>query len=71
MKAIKAKKAVDDGKIPCTIETLYKWHNKNKYPGLLFKVSGFLMIDIDQWKKIAKEAKEENIKRSQTKNNEG
>ena len=33
---------------PFTIQTLYNWHYKNKYPGFLVKLAGSLCVDMDK-----------------------
>ena len=33
---------------PFKVQTLYTWHYKNKYPGLLVKFAGSLCVDMDR-----------------------
>ena len=49
---------------PLNQNTAYKYHSKKKYPALLFKVAGKLMVDLDEWENMAKQAREAQIKES-------
>ncbi|WP_462269289.1 hypothetical protein [Desulfobacter sp.] len=43
---------------PLNLNTAYKYHSIKKYPALLFKVAGRLMVDMDEYHNMAKQAKE-------------
>ena len=47
---------------PLNQNTAYKYHSMKKYPALLFKVAGKLMVDMDEYYNMAKQAREEQIK---------
>ena len=47
---------------PLNPNTAYKYHSKKKYPALLFKVAGKLMMDMDEYYNMAQQAKEAQIK---------
>lgn len=49
---------------PLNPNTAYKYHSKKKYPALLFKVAGKLFVDLDEWQRMAEQAKEAHIKES-------
>jgi len=46
------------GELPVTRNTVYKWHCEKKYPRLIFKVSGILYFDMEEWLSMAIRAKE-------------
>jgi len=50
--------AIDDKRVPVPVGTLYQWHSKNRYPGLLVKVGGKLFFDLEKWGFIVEKAKE-------------
>ncbi len=47
---------------PLNQNTAYKYHSTKKYPALLFKVAGKLMVDMDEYYNMAKQAREAQIK---------
>ena len=51
-------------RLPIAKNTAYKWHSLKKYPALLFKVGGKLFFDLEEWDRMANEAKERQIKES-------
>jgi len=52
MKLVRVTKLPED--FPFKIQTLYCWHYKNKYPGLLVKMAGSLCVDMDRMSDIVK-----------------
>ena len=50
---------------PLNKNTAYKYHSLKKYPALLFKVAGRLMVDMDEYNNMAKQAREAQIKEAQ------
>jgi len=50
MKLVRVTKLPED--FPFKIHTLYCWHYKNKYPGLLVKMAGSLCVDMDRLEEI-------------------
>lgn len=53
MELMKAVEAVKSGAVPWKIGTLYNWHHKRRYPKLLRKVAGSLMIDMAEYERMA------------------
>jgi len=47
---------------PLNPNTAYKYHSMKKYPALLFKVAGKLMVDMDEYYNMAEQAREKQIK---------
>ena len=55
------KKAIDSGEFPNSINTVYRWHHVKRYPALIFKVGGKLMIDMDEWERMCERAIQKQI----------
>ena len=53
----------EKGRMPIAKNTAYKWHSQKKHPELIYKVGGKLFFDLEEWEKLAKKAKEEQIKK--------
>ena len=53
MELMKAVEAVKSGAVPWKIGTLYNWHHKVRFPKLLRKVAGSLMIDLAEYARMA------------------
>ena len=51
-------------RLPIAKNTAYKWHSLKKHPALLFKVGGKLFFDLDEWDRMAKAARERQVKES-------
>jgi hypothetical protein len=49
---------------PFSKHTGYKWHTKNRHPGLILKVGGKLFVDLDEWLKMAERERTRQIKAS-------
>ncbi len=49
---------------PLNRHTAYKYHSLKKYPALIFKVAGKLFVDLDEWDRMAEQARDEQIKES-------
>ena len=47
---------------PLNQNTAYKYHSTKKYPALLFKVAGKLMVDMNEYNRMAEQAREAQIK---------
>lgn len=47
---------------PLNPNTAYKYHSLKKYPALLFKVAGKLVVDMDEYYRMAEQAKAAQIK---------
>ena len=54
----------NDPRSPYTPASSYIFHSQGKYPNLIFKVGNKLMLDLDEWQKMAEKAKTENIKKA-------
>ena len=62
MNCIEVRKASPE-ELPFTKGTIYKWHSIKRYPGMIFKVAGKLVFDLDEWEQMLRTAKSENIKK--------
>lgn len=52
--------SIRDEKCPVSTSTAYKY--QKTYPALVFKVAGKVMFDMDEWEKIAEQARDDNVK---------
>ena len=43
--------------LPFSRQTLYQFHSEGKHKRLVYKVGGKLFFDLDEWEKMAEEAK--------------
>ncbi len=59
---MRAKTAVEKGLVPYSLQTLYKWHSAKKYPALVFKTAGRLMVDVSEFQKMALRSRDEHVK---------
>ncbi len=57
-------KLVPVSESPLNKNTAYKYHSIKKYPSLIIKVAGKLFVDLDEWKRMAEQAREAQIKES-------
>ena len=64
MDLISVKKATLKDELPISINTAYKWHSMKRYPALLIKVGNKLFMDLDEWERMAEQARDEQIKES-------
>ena len=67
MNSMKAKEAVKRGLVPFSEDKMYGMSSRKTHPKLLFKVGGHLMIDLDEWESMVKQAQEDNVKRATVK----
>ena len=49
---------------PYSRNTCYKYHSLKKFPNLIYKVGGILYFDMDEWEKMAQDAKAKNVKQA-------
>ena len=47
---------------PFNKNTAYKYHSLKKYPSILFKVAGKLMVDMDEYNRLAEQAREKQVR---------
>ena len=52
MNVIKLSRGLSENKIPIAKRTIYRWHRRNKYPGLILKFGGKLYWNEDKWESI-------------------
>jgi len=64
MNLIEVKKAATAGELPVSIHTIYKWHHKKRYPALILKLVGKLFLDNDEWDRMAKRVRDNQVKES-------
>ncbi|WP_024334624.1 hypothetical protein [Desulfotignum balticum] len=46
---------------PLNLHTGYKYHSQKKYPALVFKVAGKLLVDMDEYYRMVRDAQKKNI----------
>lgn len=46
---------------PLNRHTAYKYHSQKKYPALVFKVAGKLLVDMDEYYRMVRDAQNKNI----------
>jgi len=56
-------KKLKEGIHPIKQCTAYKWHSKGKYPNLIYKVAGVLVLDLEELERMSKKAQQANIKK--------
>jgi hypothetical protein len=62
MKIVEVAKAAKTNELPISVHTAYKWHTLKKYPRLVYKVTGKLFFDLEEWEQMALQARDKNVK---------
>ena len=65
MNYLEVRKAARLDELPVSMHTAYKWHSLKKYPALVFKITGKLFFDLDEWENMAKLSKAKQAKEAQ------
>ena len=62
MDLVEVKKASDNGELPVSIHTIYKWHHKKRYPALIIKMLGKLFLDRNELKRMGMQVRDDQVK---------
>ena len=57
-------RSAEEGEMPVAKNTCYKWHSMKKHPRLIYKVAGKLFFDMEEWRKMAEKAKQEQVRKA-------
>ena len=63
MNLVEIRKA-QPGQIPFKKSSCYKFSSTKRFPNLIYKVAGILVFDLNEWEKMAQDAKAKNVKQA-------